>query len=411
MNIGIVTTWFERGASYVSRQFENVLATENRVFIYARGGEQYAIGDPKWDRENVTWGLRRMAPFSGTLIARNDFITWCKAKQLDIVLFNEQEWWYPVLWCNELKIPSVCYVDYYKKNTIPLFSAYTALICNTKRHYSVFNWHKNSYYVPWGTDCSLFRPLNLDFHLVNDRYVTFFHSSGLDPYRKGTDLVLLAAEEINEPFKLIIHTQLDLSAHFDHKIQIIIDKLLNEGKLEIISKTVPAPGLFHLGDVYVYPSRLEGIGLTIAEAQACGLIPVVTNNGPMNEFINNDSGFLIDVSNYFARPDGYYWPECSPDFQSLRNTMIKLIRSKEQIATMKEANYKYANENLNWIKNSKDILQIFSSIKFSPVEESTKRKIIEFEENGFRKLNRIYLKYFWVMNLMHKAFKKLSPAI
>ena len=58
MNIGIVTTWFERGAAYVSRQFMDVLSKGNNVFIYARGGEAYAIDNPKWNLPNVHWGKR-----------------------------------------------------------------------------------------------------------------------------------------------------------------------------------------------------------------------------------------------------------------------------------------------------------------------------------------------------------------
>lgn len=61
MNIGIVTTWFERGAAYVSRQYMEALSSdpENRVFVYARGGEAYAKKNSQWDKENVTWGDRK----------------------------------------------------------------------------------------------------------------------------------------------------------------------------------------------------------------------------------------------------------------------------------------------------------------------------------------------------------------
>ena len=58
MNIGIVTTWFERGAAYVSRQFKDALSAQNNVFIYARGGESYAKGDPDWDDANVFWSKK-----------------------------------------------------------------------------------------------------------------------------------------------------------------------------------------------------------------------------------------------------------------------------------------------------------------------------------------------------------------
>ena len=61
MKIGIVTTWFERGAAYVSKQFMDVLQKTDEVFIYARGGEKYAIGNPLWDLPNVWWGKRSEA--------------------------------------------------------------------------------------------------------------------------------------------------------------------------------------------------------------------------------------------------------------------------------------------------------------------------------------------------------------
>lgn len=56
MNVGIVTTWFERGAAYVSRAYMETLSRWHKVFVYARAGERYAQGDPKWDKEYVTRG-------------------------------------------------------------------------------------------------------------------------------------------------------------------------------------------------------------------------------------------------------------------------------------------------------------------------------------------------------------------
>jgi len=397
MNVGIVTTWFERGASYVSRQFEAVLSKKHKVFIYARGGEHYAIGDPIWDKDNVTWGARRTASFTGTLIKKNDFLRWIKENNIEIILFNEQEWWPPVLWCNDLKIPTVCYVDYYKDNTIPLFSAYSALICNTRRHMSAFEWHSNAFYVPWGTDTNVFKPEKSDFSLIDTDEITFFHSCGMDPYRKGTDIVLKAAELINEKFKLIIHSQVNIKSLFNEEICKIIDKLETCAKLVIITRTVHAPGLYHMGDVYLYPSRLEGIGLTVSEARACGLVPVVSNNAPMNEFVNQDIGYLIDVSNYYSRYDGYYWPECLPDYQSLRNIMIDICKNKGKISELKKRNYEFALQNLNWDLNSEKLNEIFDQIKYVPLKSPVIEMITRFEGTGFRRFYKKYLKYYWII--------------
>ena len=53
-------------------------------------------------------------------------------------------------------------------------------------------------------------------------------------------------------------------------------------------------GLYSIGDVYIYPTTREGIGLTITEAMCTGM-PVVTPNYPtMNEwFEDNKEGRLI----------------------------------------------------------------------------------------------------------------------
>ena len=55
-------------------------------------------------------------------------------------------------------------------------------------------------------------------------------------------------------------------------------------------------GLFNLGDVYIYPTHMEGVGLTITEAMATGLPVVTTNYSTMNEWIDDDKdGRLINV--------------------------------------------------------------------------------------------------------------------
>ena len=105
------------------------------------------------------------------------------------------------------------YIDYYTEQTIPFFNAYDFLICNTLRHQSVFKDHKQSYYVPWGTDTEIFYPRQTD--LVENETVTFFHSSGSDPFRKGSDLLIKSfSRSQGENASLVIHSQRDLKKIF-----------------------------------------------------------------------------------------------------------------------------------------------------------------------------------------------------
>jgi hypothetical protein len=87
LKIGIVTTWFERGAAYVSKAYKEALSHNHSVYIYARGGEESGIGNPQWNTPDVTWGKHYPMPITHTYIDRADFIRWIREKQLDIVFF------------------------------------------------------------------------------------------------------------------------------------------------------------------------------------------------------------------------------------------------------------------------------------------------------------------------------------
>jgi len=408
MNIGIVTTWFERGAGYVSRQYKDVLSKEHQVFIYARGGEKYAIGNKNWDGTDVTWG-KKIPIHMAMSIDLADFKRWVLKNKLDIVFFNEQQWWDPVILCNKLGVKCGAYVDYYIKETVPFFGLYDFLICNTKRHHSVFAWHSQSTYLPWGTDINLFKPVSLE--PVEKGVVTFFHSCGVSPERKGTDLLLKAFVNVRGPAKLIIHSQTDLNVFYP-QLKNLINDLENSGRLVIKTETVPAPGLYYLGDVYIYPTRLEGIGLTMAEALACGLPLIVPNNGPMNEFVDNVNGKVVQVEKYFERQDKYYWPQCEVNIQSLEKAMQYYVDNKENICEFKKQARKYAEENRDWLKNANNLSQQISNFKLLKNKEEIIKQAEQFEEKRSNWQTKVYRRcpfifkpfsWFWlVIKILYK---------
>ena len=329
MNVGIVTTWFERGAAYVSRQYLEALRSDsnNSVYIYARGGESYARNQSEWDRDFVTWGKVNKKYYCGaTGIEKKDFIDWLKNRQIDVVLFNEQNWWIPVIWCKELGIKVGTYVDYYTEETVPFFAIYDYILCNTKRHYRLFKDLPQSFYIPWGTDINLFSN-NIE-ESCEQSQITFFHSAGMNPIRKGTDTVIAAFLSLpafyKDKAKLLIHTQVAL----DNYVARYDQSILLSSNIEVRTETVAAPGLYHLGDIYVYPSILDGLGLTVAEALSCGLPCIVPDNAPMNEFIQSGiNGRIADVEYLYARSDGYFWPQCKVSVKSIQEQMIYYLNN------------------------------------------------------------------------------------
>lgn len=400
MNIGIVTTWFERGAAYVSRQFMDVLQKTDNVYIYARGGEKYAIGNPKWDLPNVTWGKRdmpRMLMYGNTYLVKKDFKKWIDNNSIDILFFNEQTWMVPLIWCKEWKIRTVSYVDYYNELTIPLFNIYDGLICNTKRHAFAFRNHPHAHYLKWGTDINIYKPEG-DKHEA----LVFFNSAGMAPVRKGTDLVIQAFYNCpnHQQAKLLIHTQVSLEATIPNVIP-LVNELKKEGCIEIVEKTVTAPGLYHCADVYVYPSRLDGIGLTLMEAASSGLACVTVDNPPMNEFIEPSFGQVCTIDYQYCRTDGYYWPMCVANINSLSEIIENMIKQKGNVNEMKKEARKYAERELDFTKNMSKLHTILEQIQFQSDETGLlSKKINDYETSGLKKLYKYFYPLFWTKALM-----------
>lgn len=384
MNIGIVTTWFERGAAYVSRQFMDVLQRTDNVFIYARGGERYEKGNPVWDLENVWWAKidKGMSVIGVTgHIVRRDFEKWIESNKIEAVIFNEQHWFQPVLWCKEMGVKTLSYIDYYTEETIPLFDVYDCLICNTKRHHFAFRNHRNAAYFKWGTNLDVYKPAG-----NYPEKTTFFNSAGMSPERKGTDLVIKAFHGLNrrKEMKLLIHTQVPLSNHMP-ELSGIIDEMVAEGSMEIVHKTVPAPGLYCQADIYVYPSRLDGIGLTLMEAEASGLACITVDNPPMNEFIDESFGMLCDVDYFYSRKDGYYWPMCVADVDSLASMMDAISSNRDALRAKQRAARQYAEAEIDFSKNAACLHDIVLSAEFGRCDGKTIEKINKYDNRGIRK--------------------------
>ncbi len=388
MRIGLVTAWFERGAAYVSRQYRDLLSEHHEVFVFARGQGLTGKGDPRWDDPLVTWAVK---PHLGqeTEIDRGQFHRWVQSSQLDVVIFNEQRWWLPVLWCREWGLKTGAYVDYYTERTSPFFDAYDFLICHTRRHQEAFDWHDQAFYLPWGTDIDLFRPQKRS--PVEPRATTFFHSVGFSPERKGTDTLLEAFSSLPETSKLVIHTQIDLKAALPGHAA-LIEHLGLQGRLRIVGKTVSAPGLYHLGDVYVYPTRLEGIGLTIAEALACGLPTIVPDHPPMNEFVDSDSCTRVPIDRLYARPDGYYWPQCRVPVDSLRAAMMRYVDDKERLSELSDLARRHAEISLNWSANAAPLSDVVVKARHrTPLHSDVIDTITSFELGRGGRAVRLYL--------------------
>jgi len=362
VNIGIVTAWLECGAGYVSRSYMRVLQQHgHNVGIYVRGwcGHYDPHPDPIWDMPEVTWGIRykplgRVSRFDEQYVNMLHFETWLRQNDIEVIITNEDHGFDLAKRAKRLGYIIGTYIDYYTHDTIQQFGVYDFLLCNTKRHYSVFRNHDNCYYVPWGTDIDTFRPQPRSARDTDDEAVVFFHSAGVGGMnlRKGTDLLVQAFRNVTGNARLIVHSIVPMTRYGKE----VMDIINRDNRIQFIEKIVSAPGLYHLGDVFVYPSRLEGIGLCIPEALACGLPVITTDNAPMNEFVEHGvNGSLVRVNKTTMTPYGYYWPETIVDLDCLTRAMQAYVDDRGLLYLQQARARESAENRLNWMKNASDL--------------------------------------------------------
>lgn len=349
MRIGFVSSWYERGAAYVTRAYLELVKDTHDVFVYARAGGSAEKNSADWNQHYVTYGYE----LPGTEINYKHFLKWIEANKIDVIFFNEQRE-FSILYRLKLDHPDIvigAYIDYYTAETIPKFSVYDFLICNTKRHYNTFSWHPQCYFVPWGTDTELY---NVTQRQKSDK-VRFFHSMGTTT-RKGTASLIRAFIDANlgEDAELIIHTQIPISV-----VTSLSNAELREKNITIIEKTVAAPGLYYCGDVYVYPTKLDGLGLTVFEALSSGMPVITTDFAPMNEIVTEDLGKLVSVQRVYCREDGYYWPMTDVDEKALATAMEYYVLHKDELTQFQNMCRSFAVSSLNWNDRKPSVLKCF----------------------------------------------------
>ena len=372
MNIGIITQWYPSGAGNVSKAYFNSLIKEHNVFIYSRGGPNL-LNNNEWNQNFVT-----IAPKHSQLtgINKKHFKNWIKTNQITAVIFNEQRQWEAVLYAKKLNLLTGAYIDYYKQDSVNLFQSYDFLLCNTQRHFEVFKSHKQALYIPWGTILPKFNndkkiTSRIRFLLLSNQGLAYLgNAPWLD--RTNTEIAVRAFQKVTGDCELVILSQVELAKtpkYFQELIQ-------NDSRINYF-KEIYNEFPYNKGDVYVYPSRLDGIGLTLLEALSYGMPCITTDCQPMNEFvIDGFTGKLIKVDKYNGRPDGYYWPESLVNIDSLCNMMQYYVDSPDQIQIHGTNAIKYINEIRNWDKNASELPSLISNFtKYNLIPGIEKRML------------------------------------
>jgi glycosyltransferase involved in cell wall biosynthesis len=135
-----------------------------------------------------------------------------------------------------------------------------------------------------GIDTAFFKPgpANRRFWEISDTKTVIFYAGNLSK-RKGADLLPAIMHELGEQYVLLTTTGLTKGSV--RKMSNIIETgYLNHDQLLYA---------YNSCDIFLSPTRLEGFGLSVAEAMACGKPVVTTNCSSLPELVvDGKGGFL-----------------------------------------------------------------------------------------------------------------------
>ena len=306
LRVGLVTAWAECGMGYVARNWVYTFekhAASLEYQIYSRANRQFTPF--RWQGDAVVNGPETMA------IDHDHFRNWVDSFRPDVILFQDQNLYggdglrEETARLRRSGLRLINYPDWVKWGDVARYRGlYDVNLAHVARNYRwlVEDGVECPVYIPWGV---ILRHFPFVERNPVDRPVTFYINLGTGTLRKGYDMIPAALRRMHGNLfrRLFAPEQLDFRfiatavLGSEHRVKrTFIRRFATDPRCALHFQTADNTkgGLFALGDVYVYPTLKEGVGLTITEALCTGM-PVITTDYPtMNEwFTDGEAGRLI----------------------------------------------------------------------------------------------------------------------
>lgn len=176
---------------------------------------------------------------------------------------------------------------------------------------------------------------------------------GVIDYRKGVDILLQAYQPIAVRYpdsKLILvgpRNRNDPKAGYYAKIQTLLRDLAIENQVVHFPFTDNVTTFYHAADLFVLPSRQEGMANVVLEAMACGTPVIVTRISGTDDIIKDDSqGLRVSVN----------------DIDQLTQAIASLIEDPEKRKSMQAISVDRIASDFNLRKTAQSYLDLFHSV-------------------------------------------------
>jgi len=181
------------------------------------------------------------------------------------------------------------WIYYCEKKSFEVADAVTCVSQYTKKRLEQSFGVLDSQVIYNGIDTTVFRPIeqvNEAWDIPHDKTILFF--AGNLSRRKGADLLPAIMKQLGENYLLLLATGQRGSSFSG------TDNIINIGHQDLPHLVMA----YNRCDIFLSASRLEGFGLSVAEAMACGKPVVATNGSSLPELVvDGKGGFLCGMDN------------------------------------------------------------------------------------------------------------------
>jgi len=217
------------------------------------------------------------------------------------------------------------YMPIFKKS-LDAFDAYHVLNRRTYVWLQKMGFN-NIFYIPNGVDTKTFQ---LCRNPSNSQFFNILFTGRLTE-DKGVDVLIEIIRYINEKLKIQnIKFTITGSGPLEDRINAIAQKYNNVNFLGFVDINV-LPKIYANANLFLIPSKMEGMPLRLLEAQSCGL-PVVGSKifGILDVVINGKTGYLMnvgDIKGFAESIKKYYelWCNSSREYYNMNKAIREHI--------------------------------------------------------------------------------------
>jgi glycosyltransferase involved in cell wall biosynthesis len=199
---------------------------------------------------------------------------------------------------------------------------------------------------PWGVDLDHFAPLASGLRPASESFTIFCNRSWEPNY--GVDVLARAFAKVAQQ-----KPEVSLLLLAGGSQGPVIRQILSSGGVidsvtfvgQISQKDLPR--YYHLADLYVSPSHVDGSSVSLMEALACGL-PCLVSDIPAN------LEWVFDGKNGWTFPDG--------DHNALAARILQIIDQRETLPQIGHNARDVAEARANWPKNVEKLLAAYQGI-------------------------------------------------